>query len=314
MGIPHSRRALFRTATTMTVSNSELDAMAEKLSLCPDYRVLRRLKPREMSVPDKSENTRVGVALDVETTGLDTSKDEIIELGMVKFAYLPSGEITHITDVFEAFNEPSTPIPSEIVELTGITDELVAGHRISADDVNSFVADAAIIIAHNAAFDRQFSERYWSTFEHKNWACSATQVEWRKLGFEGSRLAYLLAGCGYFHHSHRAADDCKALLEIMSMKPNGSESTALALLLESARKPTVRIWAEQSPFDLREILKKRKYRWNDGSNGRPKAWYVDVPEASQADELKFLRDEIYQRNIDLFSNRITAAQRFSKRI
>lgn len=65
----------------MTVSNSELDAMAEKLSLCQDYRVLRRLKPREMSIPDKSENTRVGVALDVETTGLDPSKDEIIELG-----------------------------------------------------------------------------------------------------------------------------------------------------------------------------------------------------------------------------------------
>ena len=232
---------------------------------------------------------------------------------MVKFAYLPSGEITHVTAVFEEFNEPSAPIPSEIVELT-ITDALVAGHKISTDDVNNFVADAAIIIAHNAAFDRQFSERYWPAFEHKYWACSATQVEWRKLGFEGSRLAYLLAGCGYFHHSHRAADDCKALLEIMSMKPTGSENTALALLLESARKPTVRIWAEQSPFDLREILKKRKYRWNDGSDGRPKAWYVDVAEASHAEELKFLRDEIYRREVDLLANRITAAQRFSKRV
>ena len=96
---------------------------------------------------------------------------------MVKFAYLPSGEITHVTAVFEEFNEPSAPIPSEIVELT-ITDALVAGHKISTDDVNNFVADAAIIIAHNAAFDRQFSERYWPAFEHKYWACSATQVEW----------------------------------------------------------------------------------------------------------------------------------------
>lgn len=298
----------------MTVSNSELDAMAQTLALSPDYRVLRRLKPREVRAQDMSADTRIGVVLDVETTGLDTSKDEIIELGMVKFAYLPSGEITHITRVFEAFNEPSAPIPFEIVELTGITDALVAGHKISTDDVNGFVEDAAIIIAHNAAFDRQFSERYWPTFEHKNWACSASQVEWRKLGFEGSRLAYLLAGCGYFHHSHRAADDCKALLEVMSMKPDGGESTSLALLLESARKPTMRIWAEQSPFDLREILKKRKYRWNDGSDGRPKAWYVDVAEANHAGELKFLRDEIYQREVDLLTSRITAAHRFSKRI
>jgi DNA polymerase III subunit epsilon len=74
-------------------------------------------------------------------------------------------------------------------------------------------ADAGVVIAHNANFDRKFAERYWPLFEQKAWACSATEVEWRKHGFDGSRLGYLLAGVGLFHEGHRAIDDCRALIE-----------------------------------------------------------------------------------------------------
>jgi DNA polymerase III subunit epsilon len=56
-----------------------------------------------------------------------------------------------------------------------------------------------IVIAHNAGFDRKFAERYWSVFQRKAWGCSATEIEWRKHGFEGSRLGYLLNGAGFFH-------------------------------------------------------------------------------------------------------------------
>ena len=118
---------------------------------------------------------------------------------MIKFTYLADDRIAAITDVFSSFNEPSIPIPEEVVELTHITDEMVAGHRIDPDAVAAFVSDAALTVAHNASFDRKFAERYWPVFERKPWACSATEVEWRKHGFDGSRLGYLLAGVGLFH-------------------------------------------------------------------------------------------------------------------
>jgi DNA polymerase-3 subunit epsilon len=108
------------------------------LERSPDYRVLRRLVPRTEFVADNGLPTKIGIFLDVETTGLDTAKHEVIELGMVKFAYLPDGNIARIVEVFESFNEPSTSIPEEISELTGITDAMVAGHRIDAEVV-SFV-------------------------------------------------------------------------------------------------------------------------------------------------------------------------------
>ena len=107
--------------------------------------------------------------------------------------------------------------------------------------------------------------------------------------FEGSRLAYLLAKTGYFHDAHRAVDDCLALLEILAAPLPKSQKSALAALLHQARRKTVRVWAEYAPFELKDELKKRRYRWSDGIDGRPRAWYVDVDEEDEGKEIEYLR-------------------------
>jgi DNA polymerase III epsilon subunit-like protein len=189
---------LRRFLGAMLQGELSLAGMAAALGQSEDYRVLRRLIPRSITVSPIDEAAKTGILLDVETTGLDLQKDEIIELGMVKFDYLPDGRIVGVRDVFTCFNEPSVQIPLEVTALTGITDEMVAGHRIDEAAVESFVGGAVIVIAHNAGFDRKFVERFWPVFQRKAWGCSATEVEWRKHGFEGSRLGYLLNGAGFF--------------------------------------------------------------------------------------------------------------------
>jgi DNA polymerase-3 subunit epsilon len=189
---------------------------------------------------------------------------------------------------------------------------MVAGQRIDEAAVSAFVEDAVIVIAHNAGFDRKFVERYWPVFERRAWGCSATEVEWRKHGFEGSRLAYLLYGAGFFHYAHRAVDDCHALLEILALELPTTGTPALDLLAQ-ARKKTMRIWAEQSPFDLKDTLKRRGYRWSDGSDGGAKSWYVDVDEIALEDEIAFLRTEIYLRDVEPRLETLTAFTRFSIR-
>ena len=298
----------------MNQLSEDLAEMAKTLEQHADYRVLRRLRFREELRPADGQPTKTGVLLDVETTGLDTTSDEIIELGMVKFTYLPTGEIVRVTDTFTSLNEPTKSIPEEVTKLNGITDEMVAGHKIDRPAVEVFAADASIIIAHNANFDRRFAERYWSAFADKPWACSVNQIEWRKHGFEGSRLGYLLAEVGMFHEAHRAVDDCRALLEVLAYEVPTVRRTALAMLLENARKNTVRIWAERSPFDLKEELKKRGYRWSPGDDGRPKAWYVDLDNDQRDDEISYLQKHIYCRDVDLFTQTISAVERFSVRV
>jgi DNA polymerase III epsilon subunit-like protein len=176
----------------MLENDLTLAAMAEALAKSDDYRVLQRLIPRKIFMRSVGQSTKAGILFDVETTGLDQQKDEVIELGMVKFDYLPDGRIVGLRGIFSSFNEPSEPIPPEVTALTGITNEMVAGQRIDEAAVSSFVDDAVIVIAHNASFDRKYAERYWPIFQRKAWGCSATEVEWRKHGFEGSRLGYLL--------------------------------------------------------------------------------------------------------------------------
>ena len=296
-----------------TAIDHDLAAMAQTLERSGEYRVLRRLPFRQhFSTP--TELTKVGILFDVETTGLDTTSDEVVELGMVKFSYHSDGSVAAVLDSFSSFNEPSGTIPEEAIKLHGITNEMAAGHKIDGDAITAFASDAAVIIAHNAAFDRKFAERYWPIFAAKPWACSVNQIEWRAHGFEGSRLGYLLNGIGMFHRSHRAVDDCHALLEILAHTISGIERTALSLLLENARRKTIRIWAEQAPFDLKDELKKRGYRWSPGDEGRPKAWYIDIDEANRDDEIAFLRNSIYLGDVDLFVQTLSALDRFSIRM
>ena len=164
----HQRRP---AATPMTDSICNCTGSMEDIASCleasGDYRILRRLRPRPPGSLAGADD-KIGVIIDLETTGLDPTKDEPIELGMVKFAYSAAGEITAVVDVFQAFRQPTIAIPAEVTAITGITDEIVAGHSIDETAVSRFIADAHIIIAHNAGFDRKFAERFWPIFADKH--------------------------------------------------------------------------------------------------------------------------------------------------
>jgi DNA polymerase III subunit epsilon len=187
---------------------------------------------------------------------------------------------------------------------------MVAGQVLDLEAVERFIAPAELVIAHNARFDRPFCERLSKHFQLKAWACSHSEIAWSGFGFEGSKLGYLLTQCGWFHQGHRAVEDCHALLEVLASPLPSEAGLPFGHLLASARKALVRIWAESSPFDMKDMLKARGYRWNDGTDGRPKAWWVEVDEEAFEAEFAFLRREVYRREVEPFSQRITAFERF----
>ena len=304
-----------QSAITQPQPNSDdAEGLARHLEATGDYKILRRLVPRIPTPAPAGYTGKVGIVLDFETTGLDAAKDEVIEAACVKFRYSEADEITAVSDVFQNYNEPSVPIPALVTELTGITNEMVAGHRLDIAALEAFVADADIIIAHNAGFDRKFAERLSRVFEHKHWACTQTEIDWRKHGFGGAKLGYLLADIGYFHNAHRAIDDCHALVEILAHPLPATARSVFGELLDRARRTTVRVWAQGSPFDLKDKLKARGFHWNDGSDGRPKSWFIDVAEDRRDAELSYLKKEIYQRDVNIECRAMTALDRFSNRI
>jgi len=211
---------------------------------------------------------------------------------------------------FSRLRQPSRPIPPAVTALTGLSDALVAGQRIDPAEVARFVAPAALVVAHNASFDRRFAERFCEVFVTKPWACSLSGVDWAGEGFEGTRLGYLAMRHGLFFDGHRTHHDCQATLEILARPLPKSGVPALAQL-QGARQTSWRIWAEQAPFEAKGRLKARGYRW-DGA-GQPRAWFIEVAEEERAAELAFLQAEIYAQAVQPPMRPLTAYDRFSDR-
>ncbi len=285
--------------------------MATALEASGLYRIARKLVPPVVVETPRPGFPRVGVVIDTETTGLNHRTDEVIEIGAVAFTYDDNGQVGDVIGVYGGLQQPGKPVPSEITRLTGITDDMLAGQKIDFLALDRLVGPADLIIAHNAAFDRPFCERLADSFTQKAWACSVKEVDWKSRGFEGTKLGYLIGQSGYFHDGHRAVDDCFALLEVL-IRPSGPNMTpAFAELHLASQGARVRIWAENSPFDMKEKLKARSYRWSDGSDGKPKSWWTEVNEADVAAELAFLREDIYGRaDVEPLTNRLTASVRY----
>ncbi|MXP66079.1 3'-5' exonuclease [Roseomonas sp. M0104] len=289
----------------------KLEAMAAALEASGRYQVLRRIAPRPATECPPGVPTRLGLLLDLETTGLDPAQDEIIAFAMLPFTYRLDGTLYQVGEPFSRLRQPSHPIPPTVSALTGLTDALVAGQQIDPVEVARFVEPAALIVAHNASFDRRFAERFCAAFVTKPWACSLNGVDWAGEGFEGTRLGYLAMRHGLFFDGHRAHHGCQATLEILARPLPRSGVPALAQLLQGARQTSWRIWAEQAPFEAKDRLKARGYRWN--GEGQPRAWFIDVAEAEREAELAFLHSEIYGRAVELPTRRLTAYERFSER-
>lgn len=285
-----SRAASRRRPQSVALSHEE---MVRELQESGNYRILRKLIARSVAGVRRPEFSRVGVVLDTETTGLNHRTDEIIEIGAVAFTFNDDGAIGDVIGVYGGLRQPSNPIPPEITRLTGITDAMVEGQMIDIQALRRLIEPADLIIAHNAGFDRPFCDAFSPVFSGKAWACSVSEIEWSARGFEGSKLGYLVGQAGYFHEGHRAVDDCFALLEILDRQKTDEESP-FGELYRASQQSRVRIFAEHSPFDMKDHLKARGYRWSDGSDGRPKSWWIEVDEDNLNDELRYLRSDIYQ--------------------
>jgi len=279
--------------------------------------VLRRFDPPRVyhAAPTSGEAVKTAAVVDVETTGMDRRADAIIQLSLVPFTYgTESGTIFEVGEPLTYFEDPDRPIPPEIVELTGITDADVAGQRIDDAAVTAFLAPVSLVIAHNADFDRPFTERRLAAFRDKPWACSIRDVSWRQTGLSSSALEYLLIKrCACFYGAHRADEDARAVIHLLAT-PLDDGVLPMTRLLESARRGTVRIWAEEAPIEMKDLLKARHYRWNPGGNGRPKAWNREVPVDQQSAELEWLFEHVYGgRHPKLRTDALDARVRYSDR-
>jgi DNA polymerase III subunit epsilon len=232
-----------------------------------------------------AESMAFGVIVDLETTGLNPLKDEIIEIGILGFTYGNDNKPV-VTTAYGALEDPGKPIPEEIIKLTGITDDQVKGQSIDWGNVKEILGKADIVVAHNAKFDRGFLEqRVEIASVNINWACSQSHIDWRAMGYKTSALNYLAADHGFVNpFAHRAIFDCATTFKII-------ENHVDAMVARSQQKE-IEIKAFGSPFETKDALKSRNYRWNP----EERVWHKTITENDLEEERVFLREEIYGGN------------------
>lgn len=260
-----SKKAKAPTPSALTAVAESLshDAMAQALDAHPDYKVLRRLVPRDdWGTASTSETQRV-IVLDTETTGLDAKNERIIELAMLSVQVdLATGQPVGPVTTYESFEDPGKPIPPAITEITGIDDSMVLGQRIDDARVAELVQAADLIVAHNAGFDRPFVEARLPVFATRAWNCSFAGIDWKAQGSGSAKLEFLAHERGWFYDAHRALVDCHALLQVLATPLKNGQS-GLQQLLQGASNTRYKLRATGAPFDAKDALKARGYRWDN---------------------------------------------------
>ncbi|MDO4731959.1 MAG: exonuclease domain-containing protein [Bacillota bacterium] len=237
------------------------------------------------------------VVVDLETTGLDIEKDEIIEIAAVRVRR------GLLMDEFHSLVRCSRPLTEEITALTGIDSSMLEGQPSMyalLPDFAEFVGDA-VPVAHNASFDSQFLQKYWQ--DERPWldTLTLTQIAFPCLP------AYSLANlCNSLQigneQAHRALSDARATAEIFIQAEK-----AISRLPLGAKNDILRL-AEEDDSPLGQLLRSKCQD--------PGASAVAQPEkqsSPRAGERRCI-DEEYQLNIEQVSAYLEPESQFPQRL
>lgn len=153
------------------------------------------------------------VCVDVETTGLNPKSEKLIEIGAVKVS---DGQVT---ECFQSFLNPGRPLEPRIVELTGITDDMLADAQTGAQIMPKFreFCEDLPLLGHNLIFDYSFLKRGMLneklTFDKMG--IDTLKIARKYLPeLESRSLGFLCQHFQIIHTAHRALGDAQATVQL----------------------------------------------------------------------------------------------------
>ena len=169
------------------------------------------------------------VVFDLETTGLDAEKHEIIEIAAIRV----NRDSTH-HETIQALVKPTKKVPKKIVELTGITQEMLDRDGDAIDealrDFAVFVGDLRLV-SFNAEFDMAFlsaaSARCGMTPFNNPVSCALKMARRAWPGRKSYRLADIAKdGNLDSKDTHRALADCQRALTVYGAAASNLKSVS----------------------------------------------------------------------------------------
>ena len=120
------------------------------------------------------------------------------------------------------------------------------------------------------------------------WACSVNDINWAERGFNARGQEILCIWHGFYYESHRAMYDVDALIHLVTYDVKNQNKASLELIANST-KPSYQVAALNSPFETKDLLKSRKYRWNPIK----RYWWKNIFLEDLESEKEWMADNIY---------------------
>ncbi|SBO42419.1 3'-5' exonuclease [Cyanobium sp. NIES-981] len=209
--------------------------------------------------PDGSPGTLLIV--DTETTGLDPERDHCLEVGAILFHVRSRAVLSQVSFLLPVRDNPAEAING----IAAATTRLPQPWRQGLCCFEAMAASADAVLAHNAAFDRQWFGRGELPALAAPWICSMEDIRWppeRGLRPNPSVRDLALAYGVPVWAAHRALTDCIYLAQVLQ------RCRQLEALLVAAREPR-QLFRAQLSYAERHKAKQAGFRWNDPVPG---AW------------------------------------------
>lgn len=213
--------------------------------------------------------------VDTETTGLDADRDQCLELGAILFSIPHRQVLAQMSCLLPVDRNPAEAInriPAEVSRLDQPWGDGLAWFE-------RMMASADYLVAHNAAFDRQWFGCGSLPEATRPWLCTLEDVRWpeaRNLRARPSVIDLALAYGIPVWSAHRALTDCIYLAEVFQRCDD------LERLIAHALEPR-RLVRAQVSYDQRHLARDAGFRWNDPIKG---AWARRLSEREER-ELPF---------------------------
>lgn len=300
--------------------STDITAAHQTLLSSPNHRVLVRPGMPQVTTPPEHANLRTAAFINIETTGLDASVHEIIQLSILPFTYaLETNDLTSVGPLENQYQQPKSAngIPENVTLHHGITNDMVQSAEFELDKLEAILKEADLLIAHHARFVRPFLEKLLPLTEKKPWACLKQDVPWLQEGILRENLEHLTTTYGYFYNPYDPSEKTIAAVNLLTGQLPRSEDRVLAALRRSAGKITRRITVTPHDRSHANDFKARRYTWSDGREAHhPKGWWKDIPEDEYETEIQWLRTNVFNEPHDTFTPNPTdynATQRYSTR-
>ena len=251
---PPANEALAAAAPPSAVALPEPPGLPQPQTISlPDF-----VGPAARGLPACPERLLI---VDTETTGLSPAKGRCIEVGAVLF-HVPSRAV--LSQV--SFLLPCNSNPAERVNgIAAAVTRLEQPRQQSLACLEAMAAAADVLVAHNAAFDRQWFGCEELPSLQRPWLCSMEDIRWpaeRHLRATPSVRDLALAYGVPVWAAHRALTDCIYIAQVFEREAQ------LETLLQQALLPR-QLYRARLPYDQRHLAKEAGFRWNGDVQG---AW------------------------------------------